>query len=264
MEEFQIIQPSLALSPYVKHYWFLKAGVKIDTPQRVISDGYISLVFHRGSQMNLASDHTLQERAFLSGQNIKYSDFIRTGNTDMISITFRPHGARMFFRLPMDDIFNQSVAIDALECPELIELDDKLMNTFDRKICIDHIESFLLKRLSLSNEYNFKRVDAAIRAINQGEANIDLLTQICCLSYKQFKRIFAEYVGSNPKDFLRIVRFQRALHVMQTSPQLSLTDMTFECGFYDQPHFVREFKYFTGYTPKEYLSVCSPYSDYFG
>ncbi len=111
MEEFQIIQPSLALSPYVKHYWFLKAGVKIDTPQRVISDGYISLVFHRGSQMNLASDHTLQERAFLSGQNIKYSDFIRTGNTDMISITFRPHGARMFFfkRIFKIEIVNEMV-----------------------------------------------------------------------------------------------------------------------------------------------------------
>lgn len=263
MEEVQIIQPSLLLAPYVKHYWFLKAGVDAVAQQRIISDGYISLVFHRGAQMNHASNNALQERAFLSGQSMKYSDFIRTGNTDMVCITFRPHGARMFFTLPMNELFNQSVAIDALELPELKELDDRLMNTFDHQYCIVIIESFLLKQLSLSKEYNFNRISSVVQSINKGTTDLDLLAKNCCLSPKQFRRIFAEYVGSNPKDFLRIIRFQRSLYIMQTFRQDSLTDLTFKCGFYDQPHFIREFKYFTGYTPSEYLSICSPYSDYF-
>ncbi|MGJ7025678.1 AraC family transcriptional regulator [Petrimonas sulfuriphila] len=263
MEEFQIIQPSLLLIPYIKHYWFLKAGTDVNTQQRIISDGYTSLVFHRGERMNFASDNALQERAFLSGQSTEYSDFIRNGNTDMICITFRPHGAKMFFQFSMSELLDQSVAIDALGLPELKYLDDKLLNTHDNQTCVTHIESFLLKHLSLSKDYNFRRMTAAVQSINRGETNIIQLAQTCCLSYKQFKRIFAEYIGSNPKDFLRIIRFQRTLHIMQTSPQISLTNLTFNCGFYDQPHFVREFKHFTGYTPSEYLSICSPYSDYF-
>ncbi len=263
MEEFQVIQPSLLLAPYVKHYWFLKAEADADAQQRIISDGYISLVFHRGAQMNYASNNVLQERAFISGQSTEYSDFIRTGNTDMICITFQPHGARMFFQLSMNELFNQSISVDSLGLPELKELDDRLMNTYDRRDCISLIESFLLNRFSQSKEYNFRRMATAIQAINQGESDIDLLAQTSCLSPKQFRRVFAEYVGSNPKDFLRIIRFQRSLHIMQTFPQDSLTDLTFKCGFYDQPHFIREFKYFTGYTPSEYISICSPYSDYF-
>lgn len=263
MEEFQIIQPSLLLAPYVKHYWFLKADVNADTQQRIISDGYVSLVFHRGERMCFSSDNTLQERAFLSGQSTGYSDFIRNGETDMICVTFQPHGAKMFFELPMSELFEQSIPINALELPDLRELDDKLLSTHDNQTCVNFIEFFLLKHLSLTKEYNFKRMATVVQRINQGQMDIDSLAQTCCLSYKQFKRVFTEYIGSNPKEFLRIIRFQRALYIMQTSPQISLTNLTFDCGFYDQPHFVREFKHFTGYTPSEYLSIYSPYSDYF-
>ncbi|MDD4516211.1 helix-turn-helix domain-containing protein [Massilibacteroides sp.] len=263
MEEFKIIAPSLLLAPYIKHYWFLKAEVSDDTQQRIISDGYISLVFHRGEQMNFASNNALQDKAFLSGQSVGYSDFIRTGKTDMICVTFRPHGARMFFQFPMNELFNRSIAIDVLGSPKLKELNDRLLYTHNTQICVAHIESFLLKYLPLSKEYNFRRMAAVVQSINQGETNIRSLAQICCLSYKQFSRIFAEYIGCNSKDFLRIIRFQRALYFMQTSPQITLTNLAIDCGFYDQPHFVREFKHFSGYSPSEYLSICSPYSDYF-
>lgn len=263
MEEFKIIAPSLLLAPYIKHYWFLKVGIDADTQQRIISDGYISLIFHRGEQMYFASNNTLQERAFLSGQSIGYYDFIRTGETDMICITFRPHGARMFFQFPMNKLFNRSITIDALGLPELKELNDKLLYNHNIEACITHIESFLLKHLSLSKEYNFKRMATVVQSINQGETNIDLLAKKCCLGHKQFRRVFSEYIGSNPSDFIRIIRFQRALYFMQTSPRITLANLAFACGYYDQPHFVREFKHFSGYSPSEYLSTCSPYSDYF-
>lgn len=104
---------------------------------------------------------------------------------------------------------------------------------------------------------------AAVNVINGGRVDIDRLTDTTCLSYKQFKRVFSEYVGINPKEFLRIVRFQRALFTMQTQPQTSFTELAYACGFYDQSHLIREFKSFSGLTPGEYTAVCEPYSDYF-
>ena len=70
-------------------------------------------------------------------------------------------------------------------------------------------------------------------------------------------------VGANPKDYLRIVRFQKALHCLQMQPHGSLAQLAYECGYYDQPHFIKEFKQFSGYTPTEYRTVCEPHSDFF-
>jgi AraC-like DNA-binding protein len=53
------------------------------------------------------------------------------------------------------------------------------------------------------------------------------------------------------------------LFVLQFNPHIDLTQLAFECGFYDQSHLIKEFKTFSGYTPAEYLAVCNPYSDYF-
>ena len=89
------------------------------------------------------------------------------------------------------------------------------------------------------------------------------MANTACLSTKQFSRIFTEYVGASPKEFQRIVRVQRVLYLLQENPQYNFAQLAYSCGFSDQSHMIREFKLFTGYTPLEYLLICSPVSDYF-
>ena len=165
--------------------------------------------------------------------------------------------------MPLIDLYGQNVAIDALNDPQLAELEKRLSDTTDPKMCVFFIERFLEKRLYQLEAYNLKRINAVMQSIYRGQQNIDMLAQTACLGYKQFKRIFAEYVGANPKDYLRVVRFQKALHTLQLQPDISLTHLAYDCGFYDQAHFIKEFKRFSGYTPTEYTAVCAPYSDFF-
>jgi len=182
----------------------------------------------------------------------------------MIAVVFRPAGTKAFFRTPADELFDQEIAFADIEDKSLCELADKLTDTADNSKCVNLIERFLFGRLHLFEHYNFGRINSVMQAIDkQQNINISQLAQISCLSNKQFNRIFSEYVGANPKEFLRIVRFQRALYTLQTHPGMSLTELAFDCGFYDQPHLIKEFRKFSGYTPREYLSVCAPYSDYF-
>ena len=89
------------------------------------------------------------------------------------------------------------------------------------------------------------------------------LSEAACLSSKQFGRVFADHVGTTPKEYLRIVRMQRALFLLQQDATLPFVQVAYECGYSDQSHMIKEFKLFSGYTPAEYLSVCAPYSDYF-
>ncbi len=181
----------------------------------------------------------------------------------MISVTFQPHGTKAFFALPVNELFESTLSVEDMGDPALTELQNCLTDAPDILSCVRLIEAFLINRLNVVKAYNHGRMNAVMQAINAGESNIEKLAQISCLSYKQFKRIFSEYIGANPRDFLRVIRFQKALYTLQIYPGTNFTKLAGECGYYDQPHLVNEFKAFTGYTPSQFISIWAPYSDYF-
>jgi len=261
MENFQVIQPSELLKPYIKQYWFLTLDNVIQDSQRLIPFGCCGLTFHRTSNV-LSSKNNFLSRAYLLGQSTKYSDIFYSGDIDLIFIVFQPVGAMAFFKIPIDVLYNQHIPIEALEDSQIIELENRLMETRDEVDCVQLIESFLLKRLSEFEDNNHERLRAVMDAVKYKQFSIPMLAQTACLSYKQFKRIFLKNIGLNPKDYLRIIRFQKAVHLLQWQPQKTLSQLAYECDFYDKSHLIREFREFSGYNPMGYLSLCDPYSGY--
>ncbi|WP_165021436.1 MULTISPECIES: helix-turn-helix domain-containing protein [unclassified Dysgonomonas] len=265
MNVFEIIYPSPILAPYIRYYWILDAESTSPISERVTPTGCIDLVFHKRDSMFSLADNKLQPQSFLCGLSTEFSDLTSiTGKVSMIVTVFQPFGAKVFFDIPMSEFQNKTISIDDIGDKELQELEDQLLNETDNRTCIKLIESYLIDRLHSFKDYNYKRIVASIQAIdNKSHVSISSLAEIACLSYKQFNRIFTEHIGTNPKEFSRIIRFQRALHILQTKPQINLTQLAFEAGYYDQPHLIKEFKTFSGYTPSEYIAICDPYSDYF-
>lgn len=262
MERFNIIQPSTVLAPYVKHYWLLESDDVVNS-QRVMPTGTIELIFHRGNSMK--RNEQIIPTVSLSGQSLSFADLVPTGVVSMIAVVFHPFGARAFFDLPIYELSNLIVSADDLSAITLKELEDRILNTANDKCCIRLIESFLIGRLSPFKEHNYKRMVAAIRAINLCEDGLSVsrLAETVCLCKKQFRRVFSEHVGATPKEFMRIVRFHKALHTLQNNRNMSFTVLAYECGYYDQAHMTNEFKLFSGYTPSQYVVICNPYSDYF-
>lgn len=261
MEDFQIIKPSPLLSPYIKHYWWLKTSCPTSEHIRTVPTGHVTLIFHRGNR--ILSNGVLQPRAFLCGHENSYSDLFYSGVTDMICVVFKPVGAKVFFHIPMSEVNNRQIDLYDLEDTRLTDLEKSLTDTQTPRNCIALIEKFLLERINSPAGYNLKRIDAAVKIINAGQTDVNTLSVAACLSYKQFSRVFTEHVGAKPKEFLRIIRFQRALFLLQSQPEITLAQLAYDCGYYDQPHLIKEFKTFSGYTPLEYIAVCAPYSDYF-
>ena len=263
MEEFKIILPSPLLAPYVKNYWMLKTSSRTGALARTVPIGMTSLIFHRGTRLLSVQDNELHPRAFLNGQDSTFADLKYTGQVDMISVVFRPIGIRAFFDLPVNKIGDRRVTAADLSDKELAELENRLTDTGDDRLCILLVERFLLKRLHSMAGHNLERIQTAVRMIDSGQTGISRLAGKACLSTKHFQRLFSEYIGSNPKQFSRIVRFQKALYTLETRPAITLTALAYECGYYDQAHLIKEFKALSGYTPGEYVSVCPPHSDYF-
>lgn len=93
-----------------------------------------------------------------------------------------------------------------------------------------------------------------IHAIHDSNGNLRIheLADTLHYSERHLSRIFLEHMGISPKSFSRIVRFQSAMNAILDSPDISLCRCLFEFGYSDQAHFQREFKQFTGITPKHF------------
>lgn len=264
MQTFRIIKPSAPLAPYVRYYWILQDDALTPITERTIPAGCIQWVFHKGKQLLSSTRSLLQPSAFVCGQTMHFSDVVSTGKIEMITVVFQPYASQTFLPVPSHKFYDQTVALEDTEDTELSSLSRQVGDTPDNQACLRLIEQFLLKRLTTTCGYNTERMMAVVQRIHiEPQISVPELAETACLSTKQLTRIFTEHIGAAPKEFLRIVRMQRALYLLQLNQALPLAQVAYTCGFSDQSHMIKEFKLFSGYTPTGYLAVCAPYSDYF-
>jgi AraC-like DNA-binding protein len=266
---YHISKPSFFLSPYIKHYWAIEDCLpQEDTHiQRIIPNGLMELLFYLGNKP-VALDETkhIPENTILSGQLKGFYDIAVTGKLSIFSVSFQPFGAKMFFDIPSDKLFDQNVPLNYIIKDKVAKLESDLYEceSFERKISI--VEKFLLLQLR-NNTKNFEinRIAKSITLINRskGLITIESLSSSACLSRKQYERTFSEYIGTSPKQFLKTIRFQNTLQEKHRNKNIPLTELAYNCGYYDQSHMINDYKLLSGKTPSEYYSECEPYSDYF-
>jgi len=81
-------------------------------------------------------------------------------------------------------------------------------------------------------------------------------------SQKHFIDLFKKQVGVSPKQYFRIIRFQKVIQEIEANPAIQWSHIAAESGFYDQAHFINEFKSFSGFTPNEYMERKTPVLNY--
>ena len=267
---YYIAQPSEKLQPYIKHYWainnILKKGEQYT--QRIIPSGLPELIFYLDHRpKTIAENRTLEDNFLLNGQQNDYYDILISENLSVFSILFQPQGLSQFFPLPVSELLNHNVPLKYINKKLYIELEAKLSKpcSFREKIAI--AEECLYKLLNNNKKrFEFRRISETIELIRKMKGNIDIgqLASNACLSRKQFERIFIEYIGTSPKQYLKIIRLQASIHLKSKNENISLTEVAYENGYYDQSHFINDFKTLTGLTPKQFFDDCEqPMSDFF-
>jgi AraC-like DNA-binding protein len=267
--EYNTSQPSGLLSDFVKQYWAMDAVHHNGNEhiQRIVPNGLQDLTFYIGDRpVPLDNDRSYSENTLISGQLKDYYDIKVHGSFTLFSVIFQPYGLSAFFDIPVTEFFNLNVPLRYILKGVIDELETSLYEakSFEERIIV--IERFLFRRLKGSKQkFNFDRLKSSIGLINKhkGIVSVDFLASEACLSRKQYERIFCSIIGTSPKQFLKIVRFQSALHQKAVSPGLNLTELTYSSGYYDQSHMTNEFHKLTGMSPSQYFSDCDPYSDYF-
>jgi AraC-like DNA-binding protein len=267
---YSVYKPTEALRSFISFYWILEmdSSLALSAKQRIIPNGCVELIFHFGDRLNTLFPNQKPEQqpqSLISGQSTRYYDVEQSGKTGMLSILFKPHGARMFFDLPISEITNQNVDLTLLGRQFAPELTEKITLASDHETRISIIEAYLISKLRDQHLYNSQRLARTIEIINhqKGLVSVSDLASVACLSQKQYNRIFYDYVGLHPKEFLKIVRLQYVFHHRSHFQNESFTELAYACGYYDQAHFVNDFKSLTGLTPKQCFAECNSESDYF-
>ncbi|NLM68273.1 MAG: AraC family transcriptional regulator [Enterococcus sp.] len=254
------IKPTGILSKYINNYFIVETYNSEDylPNERVYPCGYATLVFHYGSPsifQKKDSSKYIEPNLVICGQQTNYYDLSLSGKTGMILIVFRPHGVKSFFNFPITELLNENLSLQDLANNEANELEDKLFNSPNNKQRIIHLENFLIKRLIHNSE--FERVEHALKIIENSKGQIkaqDIAHEVC-LGIKQFERTFSNCVGINPKKFASIVRFQNVIQMRRMHNNSSMFQLAFDNGYYDQSHFIHDFKGLTGLTPKAFFNA---------
>src|SRR6185295_11969728 len=85
----------------------------------------------------------------------------------------------------------------------------------------------------------------------QGDISVTALRTDLSLSERQLERTFRQQTGLTPRQFARLTRFRQVVQLLH-QPALTLTDVAYQAGYYDQAHFIHDFKAFAGLTPRDY------------
>lgn len=253
----KIILPTKELRPYVRYCWTLKC----DEPFKVLTFpiGCPQMIFHRGTPLSIQELSTVQHSFTVSGQ-VNFPAHIQSrGDLEMIVTVFYPHTIGMFIDTPPSAFYNQEISGYDIGDKQLNLLADRILDCADSAAAISLIEQWLTSRIKPS--LNNRRIGATLSTmLFNPSTHVGKLAEIACLGKKQFMRVFRECVGMNPKEYGRIVRFQRVLRMMQLGCR-NYADIACAGGYADQSHFIREFRQFSGLTPRQLTGYQAPYSD---
>ncbi len=258
---FKFIRPSAPLENYVRYFWILRSKEKLNTLTFPI--GCPQFIFHRRSRF-LISDPGIEQSSFSISGQVNFPAWIKSeGEIETIAVVFYPHAIGTLYDIPVSSFYNQEIDGYSLGNKSLNHLADEILNSDSAEETIRLIERWLCRMISEPGLFNFHRVSQSLKPLLLHCAgNVANMAQCACLSRKQFERVFFRAVGMNPKEYSKVVRFQKSLWLMQNGNH-DFFDISYSCGYSDQSHFIREFHLYSGLTPTELLKTQPIYSDLF-
>lgn len=166
-----------------------------------------------------------------------------------VCIAFQPGGLHRLLKIPIAEIYEQDLDTRLLLGSEIAEITERLKEADDWEHMKDITEFYLLQKVSGLKAV--LPVDKAMAALVDSAGNITMeeLASLACLSLRQFERRCLERLGMPPKQYARLVRFCKAYQLKETYPHKTWTEIAYDTGYYDQMHFIRDFKRFAGITP---------------
>jgi AraC-like DNA-binding protein len=257
--EYKTWAPNLSLAHFIKCFWTLEAPANVSQErQRIVPDGCMEMIFHYGDLFyQYLEDGTkvTQPRSFVFGQITKPLEIGPSGKTGVIAARFHPDGFIPFSTMEIKAMDNCAVSLWELYGEQGNVLEQDVLSSTATAERIEKIEIFLLSKLRSP-----KGIDALAKSSvdlllqSKGQVTIDSLAEQLKSNRRQLERKFVTTIGLSPKQLSKIVRLQSTLKMIEQKNFKSLTALAHEGGYFDQAHFIKDFKEFTGLSPKQFYA----------
>ena len=254
---YQTFEPCTELSTLIKCYWTLESP-KEETPEKqiIVPDGCMEMIFHYGDLYRQYLENgtsIIQPKCFVFGQLTRPLEIEPTGETGIFSIRFHSNGFLPFTTIPIKAMENKTASLFEMFEKDGIDIEQKILTATSTSERIQLIEAFLIHRLT-----DIKTIDRIVKSTvdmiltANGQLSVEELSKQTRINRRQLERKFSSTIGLSPKQLSKTIRLQATLKMLLGKKFTSLTSLAYENEYYDQAHFIKDFKELTGFTPKEF------------
>lgn len=245
-------KPAGLLKNYIESYSFIKTGYDVE---KIIHPD-ISIVL----SIRLSGKHqyTLNDTQFdlppvaVTGIRKGIKSIRLSQGTETLLVRFKAAAAGSFFKIPIHEFYESGLSLNDIYSSNIVDtfLQQIASAESDQKR-IETLEMFLNSQLTKPQDL---LVATAVEQMNlmQGKLKIQQLCANLNISVDAFEKRFRKTAGTSPKQFCSIIRMRQAIDVI-SAQTCALPDVIHQLGYFDQTHFIKNFKLFTGLTPSVYL-----------
>ncbi len=257
--DYQTFTPQLDLEALISCYWTLKIPADpAAEKQCIVPDGTIEMAFILGDDIQRftnTKDFILQPRAMVLGPTVDPFYIQPTGRVDTFAIRFYPYGFANFTNVALKSLANKETPLEQIfDKTKAGVLEQNIIQASSTAQRISIVENFLLEILKEQ-----ATIDTIVKSTvellisSKGGRPIHTILKDVAGNRRQLERKFAQQIGLSPKQLSKVIRLQTALKLLLTPTPDSLTNIAYASDYYDQSHFIKDFKEFTGTNPNAFL-----------
>lgn len=243
-QQFQLSRfvPSEELQFFIEHFWIVEWDLEDDTyKQEILSYPSVQLVFEK-------------ENTWIWG--VVTGKFKRSlkGGGKVLGVKFKPGGFYPFFQSSVSTISDGVLAFNKVFDADVTELEKEILSPDNNEKSVQRVERFLKNNLPEEDE-RVKQVNEIIDTVMENKylIKVDQLVEKLEISKRSLQRLFKWYVGISPKWLIKRFRLHEvAAKIAEEEKGTDWAELAFELGYYDQAHFIKDFKSVVGQTPAEY------------
>jgi AraC-like DNA-binding protein len=265
--------PAPPLSDFVEMFWFYEGGMAQHAKERVLPSGCAQLFVNLHEDRLRIYDPQDRDKCIslpgclISGPHSEFVVIDTANQASIMGIAFKPGGAFPFFGLPVNELHNSQRPLDLLWGRRAGDLREQLLEARTTKARFRLLEQYLLAQTGWPGTPAFDRHPAVAFALKElgesaGRRTVSDVTDQIGLSARRFIQVFSEEVGLTPKLYCRVRRLQEALGLLSRTRTVDWAALAVRSGYFDQAHFIHDFRAFSGLNPTAYLANRGEYQNH--
>ncbi|HWY76002.1 MAG TPA: DUF6597 domain-containing transcriptional factor [Verrucomicrobiae bacterium] len=264
--------PRPPLNRHIAWFWYYDNWQVHHSREHVLPDGSFELIFNLEDRPRKLFDRDNPDqyqsfrKSWLSGAQSGYLVIDVLSGSSMIGAHFLPGGIAAFLAPSAGELTDRVSELDGIWGAEATQLRERLLDAPHPPAKFRALEDFLLRKLvgTRRSPDSERRIDWAMQRFQREPSvvNIAAVADETGLSQRHFIAEFRRRVGLTPKLFCRVRRFQQVLAELKSGRDVEWADIALGCGYYDQPHFINDFRTFSGLNPTAYLRCRMDYPNF--